>query len=254
MALSRRQFIRNVSVAGGALSIGFTLSGCSDEDGPVFDANSFQPNAFIRVNEEGQVTVQIHKAEMGQGVITGIITLIAEELEVHPTAVSYEMAPVHSVYADPEMALQITGGSASIRVYYDILRQAGASTRATLIRAAAEATGMPESDLYAKNGRVYASSGAYSASFGELVAAARSIAVPTDINLKSPAHFKLIGSYDQRLDSAPKVDGSAQFGIDAGPEDCLVAVLLRCLTSVEPLIASRPKLLCNTPGSWIFFR
>jgi isoquinoline 1-oxidoreductase beta subunit len=228
MALSRRQFIRNVSVAGGALSIGFTLSGCSDKDGPIFDASSFQPNAFVRINEEGQVTVQIHKAEMGQGVVTGIITLIAEELEVHPSAVSYEMAPVHSVYADPEMALQITGGSASIRIYYDILRQAGASTRATLIRSAAQATGIAEHDLYAKNGRVYANSGAYSASFGELVAAARSIAVPTDISLKSPAQFKLIGRYDRRLDSAPKVDGSAQFGIDVGPEDCLVAVLLRC--------------------------
>ena len=101
MALSRRQFIRNVSVAGGALSIGFTLTGCSDEDGPIFDANAFQPNAFIRVDEDGQVTVQIHKAEMGQGVVTGIITLIAEELEVHPSAVSYEMAPVHRASARP---------------------------------------------------------------------------------------------------------------------------------------------------------
>jgi len=239
MALSRRQFMRNVSVAGGALSIGFTLSGCSESGHPIYDSNAFQPNAFIRIDEDGQVTVQIHKAEMGQGVVTGIITLIAEELEVHPGAVNYEMAPVHSAYADPEMALQVTGGSASMRIYYDILRQAGASTRATLIGSAAQTTGIPESQLYAKNGRVYARSGSYSASFGELVAVARSIAVPTDINLKPPAQFQLIGRYDQRLDSAAKVDGSALFGIDAGPEDCLVAVLLRCphfggtLTSFE---------------------
>lgn len=228
MELSRRQFIRNVSIAGGALSIGFTLTGCSGIGSPVFDASAFQPNAFIRVDEEGQVTVQIHKAEMGQGVVTGIVTLIAEELEVHPSDICYEMAPVHSVYADPEMSLQITGGSASIRIYYDILRQAGASTRVTLIRAAAKATGISESELYAKNGRVYANSGAYSASFGELVALARSIAVPAEISLKAPAQFKIIGRYDRRLDSSPKVDGSAQFGIDAGPEECLVAVLLRC--------------------------
>ena len=228
MALSRRQFIRNVSVAGGALSIGFTLSGCSEGENPIFDTSSFQPNAFVRVNAAGQITVQIHKAEMGQGVITGIITLIAEELEVHPYAVSYEMAPVHSAYNDAEMVLQITGGSASIRVYYDILRQAGASTRATLIRAAAQASGLAEAELYARNGRVYASDDSYSASYGELVATARSIAVPTDISLKTPDQFKLIGRYNQRSDSRPKVDGSAQFGIDAGPDDALVAVFKRC--------------------------
>lgn len=228
MALSRRQFIRNVSVAGGALSIGFTLSGCSASQNPIYDANAFEPNAFIRIDEAGQVTVQIHKAEMGQGVITGIITLIAEELEVHPSAVNFEMAPVHSAYDDAEMALQMTGGSASIRVYYDILRQAGAGTRATLIRAAVETTGIVETELYAQDGRVYARDDSYSASFGELVPAARSLAVPTELSLKTPDQFKLIGRYDRRSDSGPKVDGSAQFGIDAGPEDSLVAMLQRC--------------------------
>jgi len=228
MKLSRRQFIRNVSITGGALSIGFTLSGCSSDELPTFDGSAFSPNAFLTVSESGNVVVHVHKAEMGQGVITGIITLIAEELEVEPTAVEYEFAPVHAAYSDPESGLQITGGSASIRVYYDILRQAGASARATLVRAASLESGIPEAQLYAENARVRSRDNSYSASYGELVATARSVAVPEEVSLKSPDQFKLIGRFDTRLDSVGKVNGSAVFGIDMEPENALVAVLVRC--------------------------
>ena len=225
--LTRRHFIRNVSVAGGALSLGFSLTGCSTDRAPQFDEAAFSPNAFLRIDKSGRVTVQIHKAEMGQGVVTGIITLIAEELEVAPESVHYEMAPVHAAYADPEMMLQITGGSASMRVYYDILRLAGATARETLVKAASRVSGEALDDLYAEAGQILSRSGHYSAAYGELVATAVGIPVPTDVRLKSAAEFKLIGRYDRRLDSAPKVDGSAQFGIDVQLDDALVAVVIR---------------------------
>src|SRR5690606_5580465 len=112
--LSRRQFIRNVSLAGGGLTLGFHLTGCSDRPLVLGEPEDFRPNAFLRIDPEGQITLQIPKAEMGQGVVTGMVTLVAEELEVSPANIAWEMAPVHSAFGDPEMHLQITGGSASI--------------------------------------------------------------------------------------------------------------------------------------------
>lgn len=228
MKQTRRQFIRNVSIAGGALTLGFQLAGCSDKPLQLGDEGDFRPNAFLRIDPDGVVTLQIPKAEMGQGVITGMVTLVAEELEVDPATVRYEMAPVHSAFADPEMRLQITGGSTSIRVYYDVLRQVGASARETLVAAAMNQTGLAREGLQVSNGSVHSTDGRTQLSYAELVPAARLLPATTGIPLKPAAEFRLIGRYEQRVDAQAKSDGSAQFGIDVAPEGCLTAVLLRC--------------------------
>ncbi|MEQ8803614.1 MAG: twin-arginine translocation signal domain-containing protein, partial [Haliea sp.] len=173
MKQTRRQFIRNVSLAGGGLALGFQLTGCSDKPLQLGSEADFRPNAFLRIDPDGAVTLQIPKAEMGQGVVTGMVTLVAEELEVDPATVRYEMAPVHSAFAVPEMRLQITGGSASIRVYYDILRQVGASGRETLVAAAMNQTGLARDALQVNNGSVRSTDGRVVLSYGELVATAR---------------------------------------------------------------------------------
>lgn len=228
VSLSRRGFIRNVSVAGGALSLGFQLGGCAEKPPLTGSASDFRPNAFLRIAEDGRITLQIAKAEMGQGIITGMVTLVAEELEVEPHQIGYEMAPVHSAFADPEMHLQVTGGSASIRLYYDTLRQVGASTRETLVATAMALSGLPRDALRARAGQVQARDGSYRASYGELVAVARTRPLITAVPLKEASGFRLIGHYDRRVDAQAKSDGSARFGIDAAPPDCLTAVLLRC--------------------------
>lgn len=228
MNLSRRQFIRNLSVAGGGLTLGFTLGGCSDPALVVGDAEDFRPNAFLRISPEGEVTLQIPKAEMGQGVVTGMVTLVAEELEVPPSRIAWEMAPVHSAFADPEMQLQITGGSASIRVYYDVLREVGAVARETLLAAAMRQSGLPRSALRASNGEVVASAGGYQASYAQLVTLAGSLPVAEEVALKEAVDFRWIGKHDDRVDARVKTVGSARFGLDAAPADALVAVLLRC--------------------------
>lgn len=228
MKQTRRQFIRNVSIAGGALTLGFQLVGCSDKPLQLGNEGDFRPNAFLRIDNNGVVTLQIPKAEMGQGIVTGMVTLIAEELEVDPATVRYEMAPVHSAFADPEMRLQITGGSASIRVYYDVLRQVGASARETLVAAAMNQTGLAREGLQVSNGSVRSTDGRVQLSYAELVPAARTLPATTGIPLKPAAEFRLIGRYEQRVDAQAKSDGSAQFGIDVAPEGCLTAVLLRC--------------------------
>ncbi|GAB3307914.1 xanthine dehydrogenase family protein molybdopterin-binding subunit [Haliea atlantica] len=228
MKLSRRQFIRNVSVAGGALTLGFHLTGCSDRPLVVGEPEDFRPNAFLRIDPEGAITLQIPKAEMGQGIVTGMVTLVAEELEVSPQRIDWEMAPVHSAFADPEMQLQITGGSASIRVFYDVLRQVGASARETLVAAAMQQSGLPRQSLEVSDGEVLASNGSYRATYAQLVPLAGSLPVVEDVALKTADQFRWIGRYDERVDARVKSDGSARFGIDAAPPDALVAVLLRC--------------------------
>ncbi|MEQ9464694.1 MAG: molybdopterin cofactor-binding domain-containing protein [Haliea sp.] len=229
MNLTRRQFIRNVSVAGGALTLGFQLTGCSEEPLLLGSETDFRPNAFLRIDTDGTVTLQIPKAEMGQGIVTGMVTLVAEELELDPAAIRYEMAPVHSAFADPEMRLQITGGSASIRVYYDILRQVGASARETLVVAAMNQTGLARDALQASNGIVISSNrGGVRIPYGELVPEARTLPAVTGVMLKPASELKLIGRYEQRVDAEVKSNGTAQFGIDIAPEGCLTAVLLRC--------------------------
>lgn len=228
MTLSRRAFIRNTSIAGGGLALGFSLAGCSSKQLPRANAVDFQPDSYLRVTPGGEVIAQIFKAEMGQGVLTGIMTILAEELEVEPSAMSYEMAPPHPAFADPEMTMQVTGGSNSIRTYYPILRQVGAAAREMLITAAAIDSGVAADRLYADSGRVRSRDGSVDLGYGELTATANTLAVPANPPLKPASDFKAIGRQNARLDMQGKVDGSAVFGADAPVENALVAVVLRC--------------------------
>ena len=223
MILSRRDFIRNLSIAGGGLTLGFTLTA----SGNSAEAQSLEPNAFLRITPRGDVIVQIHKVEMGQGTVTGLVTLIAEELEVDPATVQYEMAKVDEAFRDPQYYLQITGGSNAIRLNYQSLRETGAIARTMLLQAASIRSGLTAADLYCEQGTVKSRDGQVALSYGELAPAAAKLRTPRKVGLKDPDQFKLIGRQNERLDNQPKVDGSAPFGIDAPVPDALVAVVVR---------------------------
>jgi isoquinoline 1-oxidoreductase subunit beta len=223
MSLSRRDFIRNLSVVGGGLTLGFSIT----SPAMASVAGSLEPNAFLRITEAGEVIVQIHKVEMGQGSVTGLITLIAEELEVDPASVSYEMARVSKAFNDPEYYLQITGGSNSIRVNYEPLRKTGAAARDMLLTAASDSTGKPASELYCQQGEVKSKDGTIALPYADLVARASELSVPRKPALKSNSEFKYIGKQNARLDNQAKVDGTARFGIDAPADDAWVAVVVR---------------------------
>lgn len=228
MSLTRRQFIRNSSVTGGALTLGFSLAACSPQPLPRVNAADFQSDSYLRITPEGVITMQIPKAEMGQGVITGLVTLLAEELDVHPTSVQFEMAPPHPDFNDPEYRMQVTGGSNSIRAYYTAIRQVGATARDVLLQAAAQQSGLPRSELKTLEARVFAKQDERSWTYAELVPVANELPVPESVALKSAAQFRYIGQFDQRLDNLPKVDGSARFALDVPLADAVHAVLLRC--------------------------
>ena len=228
MSLSRRAFIRNTSVAGGALTLGFSLTGCAPDKLPKVSEDDFQPDSYLRITPTGEVIVQIFKAEMGQGVTTGIMTILAEELETDPAAMRFEMAPPHPAFADPEMIMQVTGGSNSIRLYYPILRQVGAAAREMLINAASLDSGVSAGLLYAENGRVRSRDGSVDLPYADLLFTANTLDVPENPPLKPAADFTVIGKQNARLDMQGKVDGTAVFGLDAPVGKALVAVVLRC--------------------------
>jgi isoquinoline 1-oxidoreductase subunit beta len=184
------------------------------------------PNAFIKINANGEVTMIMPKVEMGQGVYTSIPMLLAEELEVDLQTVKLEHAPPNDkLYADALLGAQVTGGSTSIRALWDPMRQAGAVCRSLLISAAAQKWKVDEAGCHAKSGVVYHDASGRKLGYGELVKTASTLPVPKNVTLKDPKDFKLIGTSAKRLDTPDKVNGQAKFGIDVMPDNVKFAVI-----------------------------
>lgn len=239
-AMSRRSFLRfGVSLgaaAGGGLLLGFSLPAAGDDtrrsviggdaDEPA-RAGVFAPNAFVQIDRNGRVTLVMPKVEMGQGVYTALPMLIAEELEVPLSSVTLDHAPPNEkLFLDPLLGGQLTGGSTSVRYAWEPLRRAGATARVLLVSAAAKQWNVDPAACHAENGEVRHPPSGRRASYGELADAAAKLPVPTDVALKKPEQFKLIGTPAKRLDSPEKVDGVAQFGLDVRLPGMLYAVIV----------------------------
>ena len=220
---SRRDFLKTAALAGGGLVIGFTLplAGRNARAG-----SDFRPNAFLRVDSAGQVTVVCGLSEMGQGVLTAIPMLVAEELDADWTRVQVQQAPADQAYANPIFGMQGTGGSTSIRGHWDPMRQAGAAAREMLVTAAASTWGVSPADCRTEPG-VVVGPGGKKLGYGELADKAGTLPVPTTPKLKDPKDFRLLGTSLRRLDSPPKVNGSGQFGLDVRLPGMLTAVMTR---------------------------
>ena len=180
------------------------------------DATLFAPNAFVRIDRLGKVSIVSPMAEMGQGVYTALPMLVAEELDADMSNVTVEHSPPNDkLYGNAFLGgAQTTGNSSSIRAFYVPLRQAGAAARAMLIAAAAEKLNVDASALTTEPGFVVDAAGKRRIAYGELTDAAAKMPVPTDVKLKDPSTFRIVGTPAKRLDVAGKVDGTAVFGID----------------------------------------
>src|SRR5213593_544464 len=222
--LSRRMFLEASAAVGGGLLLGFTL--------PVrrrVPNDRFAPNAFIRIDRDGRVTLIMHKVEMGQGTYTSMPMLLAEELEVDLAQVQLEHAPPDDArYAEPLFGVQETGGSTSVRGNWEQLRRAGATARTMLVAAAAQTWNVDASSCRATGGVVIHGPTGRRLSYGALVDAAVLLAVPRTVPLKDPKDFKLIGTPAKRLDGPDKVNGAAQFGIDVKVPGMKVATVAAC--------------------------
>lgn len=184
--------------------------------------------AFIRIDTDGGVTLIMPKIEMGQGVQSSLAAMLAEELEVDLAQVTLQEAPPNEeLYVDPILNFQATGGSTSARSFWEPLRRSGATGRLLLIQAAANEWGVSPEACEARNGAVHGPDG-QQLGYGELVEAAAELPVPDQIPLKSPDQFRLLGRPLQRLDTPPKVNGSAKFTTDLQMTDMKIATSLTC--------------------------
>ncbi len=244
---SRRRFLQG----GGGLILAFALPGFAAEQSrnkkppeaavgqatsaATQESSGLSPNAFIRIDQAGVVTLIIHKVEMGQGTFTALPMLIAEELEVDLDQVKLEQAPAdNALYGDPLLGGQVTGGSTSIRGTWKPLRQAGATARTMLVSAAAQQWKVDPNTCTARKGVVTHSGSNRSLKYGDLVDAAAKLPVPKDVALKEPKDFTLIGKAHKRLDSPDKVDGKARFGIDVRLPNMSVAAV-----AISPVLGGK---------------
>jgi isoquinoline 1-oxidoreductase beta subunit len=216
--VGRRDFLK----LGAGLLLSFGLSAQAPRGrGPQAPV---KPSAYIHIAPDDSVTFIITKAEMGQGTVTSLSMLLADELDCDWGKVRTEFAPV-----DPALyGMQGVFGSASIRTSWGPLRQAGATMRAMLLDAAAAKWGVDKSLLRTENGFVVNASSGARLSYGSVSEAAASLPLPTNVALKDPAQFKLIGKPVKRLDTRGKVNGAAKFGLDAHVPGMLYASLARC--------------------------
>jgi isoquinoline 1-oxidoreductase beta subunit len=215
--VSRRQFLTAGAAAGGGLLLGWHLDArpralaAAAKETP----SAFAPNAFIRIGRDGRVTMIVAQVEMGQGTYTSMPMLLAEELEVGLDQVRLEHAPPDDkLYANPLFGDQETGGSSSVKAFYEPLRRAGAAARTMLVAAAAATWNVDQASCRAQRGVVTHSPTGRTLTYGALADKAAKLPVPAQVILKDPKDFKLIGTPAKRLDTPAKVNGTAQFGID----------------------------------------
>ena len=201
-------------VAGVAAGGGLLLSCRLGRRDDAVAAGTFAPNAWIRIGRDGVVTLVMSQVEMGQGTYTSMPMLLAEELDVGLDQVTLEAAPPARPYFNPALGFQGTGGSTSVREMWVPLRHAGAVARTMLVTAAAQEWGVDAATCRAERGTVYHDATGRMQSYGQLADKAARLPVPDKVALKDPKDWKLIGTSAKRLDSASKVNGSAQFGID----------------------------------------
>jgi len=245
--MSRRQFLKTTGIVGGGLVIGFSMTGCSSSELPITLAQQgFVPNAFLQITPDNGIRFYCPRDEMGQGVTTGLSTLIGEELDVHPKDMEILFAGVHSDYNNPDFGVQGTGGSSSLKAHYLQLRQVGANTRGLLVAAAAQDLGVTASVISTRDGHIVVAGKQYP--YGQFVQTAASLEAPTEAALKSNAEFRYIGQAFQRVDAAAKSTGTAEFGIDIDIPNMHHAVVRRSPVAGAKLKSVDKSVALSMPG------
>ena len=219
---SRRRFLKLGAAAGAGLALGayFTLGGEKVKsthqvwDSAPGDPVAWTPDAWLRVAEDGQITVRINHTEMGQGITTALAMILAEELDADWAKVKAEIAPAESVYKNPAFNTQMTASSTSVHTSWDVLRRAGAAAREMLISAAAQTWNAPRETCRAESGRVVHQPTGRSLDYGALAAKAAQVPVPESPPLKDPASYRIIGRDVHRLNGRIKTEGRAVYGLD----------------------------------------
>jgi isoquinoline 1-oxidoreductase subunit beta len=225
--INRRSFVVGSAALGGGLALGFELpfgpnAAHAEVGGP-------EVNAWVVVRPDETVVIRIARSEMGQGTLTGLAQLAAEELECDWSKVTYEFpTPGQNVARKRVWGDFFTAGSRGIRTSHELLRKGGAAARMMLVQAAASEWKVPAAECTAANGVITHKASNRSTTYGKVADAAGKIEPPQDIKLKDPKDWKIIGKGVKRLDTPDKVVGKAVYGIDIKLPGMLYATIKAC--------------------------
>ncbi|HLG46355.1 MAG TPA: molybdopterin cofactor-binding domain-containing protein [Reyranella sp.] len=222
-SLGRRRFLASATAVAGGFSLGFSFPWMSAEA-----ADMLELNAWVVIHPDDKVVIRIARSEMGQGTLTGLAQLVAEELECDWSKVTTEYpTPGENVRRHRVWKNFSTGGSRGIRESNQYVREGGAIAREMLIAAAASEWKVPAAECKAADSKVTHSSGK-SATFGQLAATAAKLEPPKEVKLKDPKDWKIAGKPLKRLDTLPKLTGQMIYGIDMRLPGMLTATVHAC--------------------------
>jgi CO/xanthine dehydrogenase Mo-binding subunit len=222
---SRRDFLKHTTLAGGGLIVGIPLLGLSNSTSAATQ-QTLTPNAILQITPNNTVHFYLPRSEMGQGVYTGLTTLLAEDLDISPANITVHQTGQNDDYVNPEMGVQVTGGSTSIKGHFLPIRQLAANTRLVIRQAAAKQLNKPLDTIQTQDGQIFIQGKTFA--YGEFVDVASTLDFPENTPLKPASDFKYIGQYNQRLDAAAKSTGTAQFGLDVDFDGLKKAAIKHC--------------------------
>jgi isoquinoline 1-oxidoreductase subunit beta len=227
-AVTRRTFLEASLGLGGALLVGFHVPS-SDAAASAGEKAVFAPNAFIRIDNKGKITLIMPQVEMGQGIYTAIAMILAEELDAAFEQVVLEAAPPNDkLYGNPTFGIQVTGNSNSVRSFWMPLRKAAAGARAMLVQAAAQIWKVDPAAIRTDSSTAIHDASGRRLSFASLIDRASGLTAPQNPTLKDPKDFKLVGKPLKRLDTPDKVNGKEVYSIDVMPPGVKFATLAAC--------------------------
>lgn len=221
---NRRSFFKTSALAGGGMVLGFSwFASCAPtpEQVRAMPKEWFDVNAFLKIADNGMVTIMSPNPEIGQNVKTSMPMIIAEELDVKWEDVVVEQAGLDT----QKYKRQLAGGSQSIRQGWQSLRMAGATARRMLLEAAAKQWEVPVDELTTEGGMIQHAASQKSIGYGEIASAAAEVEVPEEVALKDPKGFKIIGTSRKNVDGEKITKGEALFGLDYQREGMLIAMI-----------------------------
>lgn len=249
--LSRRRFLISSAAAGGGLAVGLNLPfGMNLAAAAGADADT-EMNAWVVIKPDDSAVIRIVRAEMGQGTLTGLAQLVAEELECDWSKVTTErITPGRNLAAKRAWGDMSTGGSRGIRTSQDYIRRAGAAARVMLVQAAADEWKVPANELTVANGVITHAGSGRSTTYGKVAGAAAKLTPPDpkSIKLKNPKEWKIAGRPMKRLDTAPKLNGSMVYAIDVKLPGMLNAAIAQCPVFGGKLVSYDEAKIKGRPG------
>ena len=220
--MNRRDFIKVVSTAGSGFVLGFYNPYTNKLNGKTVAPTIFEPNAWVKIKSDNMVQIMVSKSEMGQGVLTSLPMIIAEEMDLDWSKVIIEKAPADQ----KKYGSQMTGGSNSVSSGWKKLREAGAVAREMLVMAASEEWSVPISECKTNNGNVIHERTGRKLSYGDLAEKASQLKVPKKPTLKNKSDFSIIGQNMKRTDTLSKINGTAQFAMDVQLDGMVYATIV----------------------------